>query len=682
MHKKFIYLFPFITFILLNLGSFAQDHPTVTRTTIIEQYKGKSYYMHFVKAGETLEEIANAYNVASDIIKAENPEAQQKLYANQVLKIPVTYSTASPPKEGESENGRKAEAINETPKINAQQEKRRSAISYIEYIVKKKETLYGISKQFDVGMEDIIAGNPGLQGIQEGMILRIPEKGVKSSIINEQKVMPAGSQQQPNPIVTPYPAKSTSEFDFYEVQPKETLYSIAHSHGISVEKLIEINPDLIDLLKAGQVIRVPKAPVSSQKSDKSETATKPETEKPEISTPETSVKPVIESSDAPNPNCKPKLDKGKQYHVALLLPFSLSDADSLLATDISKLKPAGAYRPFNFIQIYEGALLALDSLEKTGANVKFYVYDADNGNDTIKTRKILTKPEMKDMDLIIGPVFARSFATAARFAEKQQINIINPLSRRSEIVRGNPFIYKVQPSEDAIAFKLSTFIVEKYPQSNVIIVRNTRAENPELAKLVQNEMKAALLKAGKGATSIPVTDIIYQTEFFGGISKRLSLTKQNIVIVLSNNSVLIPDFISRLNGLTKDHQIILIGMPGWETLEPETDYLVNLNYHQYSTSWVDYENVQVLRFVKRFRDKFATEPENDKYAFLGYDLTFYFIKALMDYGHDFGPCVASNPANVTEPPFRFRKSGESDGYENSKLNILKIEDYHWVDAEK
>jgi len=678
--KNFI---PIIILSFLSLNSPAQDHPTVNRSAVVEQYKGKSYYMHFVKAGETLEEIAKAYGVTTDAIKTENPESQQKLYADQVLKIPVASPVppTDPPVKGneqKKETVAKPEPAPEPQKTTIRQETQKPAITYFEYTVKKKETLYGISKQFGVSMDDILDANPGMLGVQEDMILRIPKKATDNVPLPEQMVKPA------EPVSTPKPASKSDAVVFkgktelYEVQPKETIFSIAHAHNISMETLIAMNPELADGLKASQVIKVP----ASSPEIKKELPVKQESETPVIQTNETKKETIVRRPPIADSNCIPNPKPGHEFHVAMMLPFNLAESDSLLATDITRLKPAGAYRPFNFIQIYEGALLALDSLEKLGANVKFYVYDSDNGNDTTKIRKILNKPEMKDMDMIIGPVFARSFATVARFAQKQQINIINPLSKRSEIVKGNPFIYKVQPSEEAIAIKLSTFIVDKYPLSNVLIVRNTKAENPDLAKLIQAEMKTCLQKAGKGAASILVTDIIYQTEFFGGISKRLSLVKQNIVIVLSNNSVLIPDFISRLNGLTKDHQIILVGMPGWEILEPETDYLVNLNYHQYSTSWVDYKDARVMRFVKQFRDRFATEPENEKYAFLGYDLTFYFIKALIDYGHNFGSCVAANPAKGIDSPFRFVKSGASDGYENTQLNLLKIEDYHWVDAEK
>ena len=675
--KNFLLL---TTLLFLSLSSFAQDNPTVSRTSTIEKYKGKSYFIHFVKDGETLDKIATAYNITTEIIKAENPEAQQRLYANQVLRIPVTAANEIPsaPKKEEKENRSKVEPATEPQKNIYPLENQKPAFTYFDYEVRKKETLYGISKQFGVSVDDIVAANPGLQNIQEGMTLRIPKKDWQTPPPAVQKGTPAEPKPQPNPLVVPYPAQSTSQYDLYEVQQKETLYSIAHAHFISVEKLIELNPELEQGLKSTQVIKVPRTSASGntgvQEKQESETQSNPASEM--------KTEPIVTDPYIPDNNCKPDAKSGRLYHVALLLPFSLTESDSLLATDVTKLKPAGAYRSFNFVQVYEGAMLALDSLEKTGANVKFYVYDSDNGNDTIKTWKIIAKPEMKEMDLIIGPVFAKSFVTAARFAARHHINIVNPLSKRNEIVKGNPFIFKVQPSEKAIAVKLSTFIVNKHPDANVLIVRNTRDENPDLAKLIQNEMKAALQKAGRGATSIPVSDIIYQTEFFGGVSKNLSLIKQNIVIVLSGNSVLIPDFISRLNAFTKDHRIILVGMPGWETLEPETDYLVNLNYHQYSTSWVDYKDAWVQKFVKQFRDRFATEPEDGKYAFLGYDLTFSFIKALMDYGHDFGPCMASENAYGLHHPFRFVKSGEKDGYENTQLNLLKIEDYRWVDAEK
>lgn len=722
MQKYLRVILPFLSLIMMSIAGLSQEESNVNRSSVIEQFKGKSYYIHFVQPGETLAEIAKAYEVSPDVIIAENPEAQQKVYINQVLKIPVTTTsesiitkpltgtqvpksiTENPEKGNETGKPKPSQTFDEPgtpdksivipentvvtpekaksePQVKSENEKpevpedgqtvQKQNVPYFEYTVKKQETLYGIAKKFDVSMDDIIASNPGLKVIENGMTLRIPKKtDGNNKPINEQKSKPAESLPSSKPSVKPVNENLPDKLEDYQVQPKETLYSIAKAHNISIESLIALNPELANGLKAGLVIKVPSVKGKAEPSPVKEADNKPiqrqETQNEEVGN---------------NLPCSAKDWPGKPFKVALMLPFDLAESDSLLATDVAVMKHAGAYKPFNFIQVYEGALIALDSLEKAGANVKFYVYDCDAGNDTTKTRRILQKPEMKDMDLILGPVFAKSSATAARYAEKHQINIVNPLSKRSEIVKGNPFIFKVQPSELSVAEKLAAFIVQKHPGANVLVVRNARADNPDLAKLLPQKIKNQLQQAGRSASSITVNDIIYQAELFGGFSKHLSSTKENIVIVLSHNSVFIPDFISRLNNLYKTYNIILIGSPEWESLDPETDYLVNLNYHQYSYSWIDYSDPAIKNFRKKFQNRFATEPENDKYAYLGYDMTFFFVKALLDFGHDFGPCL-ENQANKSDLPLWFRKSGIKDGYENMRLNILKIEDYKWVDAEK
>jgi len=669
MQKYFKIILPVLALILMSVAGLSQEESNINRSSIIEQFKGKSYYIHFVQKGETLADIAKAYNVKTDVIIAENPEAQQKIYVSQVLKIPVTKITTDSGKAISDFPVKPASEKTEAPAD--QQVTLKQKVTYTEYRVQKKETLYGIAKKFGVGMNDIIEANPGLKVIEHGMILRIPKKaeGENKPLI-EQKAKPTEPVSVSKPFVKHENENTPIKLESYKVKPKETLYSIAKEHNISIETLIEMNPELSDGLKAGLVIKVPAIGGKAEPAPGKELETKP------IQRQETQYEEVERNSP-----CRPHTRQGQLYKVALMLPFDLSETDSLLATDISVMKHAGDYKPFNFIQIYEGALLALDSIEKTGGNVKFYVYDSDAGNDTAKTRKILLKPEMKDMDLIIGPVFARSSATAARFAAKHEINIVNPLSKRGEIVKGNTCIFKVQPSENAVAEKLAAFIIRQHPDANVLIVRNTNAENPDLAKLLQQKIKNQLQQTGRVGSAIPVTNIIYQTESFDGVSNHLSSVKENIVIVLSNNSVFIPDFISRLNNFHKSHNIILIGSPGWETLDPETDYLVNLNYHQYSFSWINYSDPAIKNFQKKFQSRFATEPENDKYAFLGYDMTFFFVKSLMEFGHDFGPCIG-NQANKSEAPFNFKKSGSKDGYENEHLNILKIEDYQWVNAEK
>lgn len=70
------------------------------------------------------------------------------------------------------------------------------------------------------------------------------------------------------------------------------------------------------------------------------------------------------------------------------------------------------------IEFYEGVLVALDSLKKDGLSIQMSVFDT--GNDTAKTAAILRKPEMKTMDLIIGPLYYKNFIKVADFAKSMR----------------------------------------------------------------------------------------------------------------------------------------------------------------------------------------------------------------------------------------------------------------------
>ena len=100
----------------------------------------------------------------------------------------------------------------------------------------KKETLYSISKQFGVSINEIIEANPYAQdGIKKGDILQIP--------IDEKNI----------------PKTSGNEL-YHLVQPKETIYGICKQYNISKEDLFRRNPRLqTEGLKYGDTIFIASA---------------------------------------------------------------------------------------------------------------------------------------------------------------------------------------------------------------------------------------------------------------------------------------------------------------------------------------------------------------------------------------------------------------------------------------
>ena len=193
----------------------------------------KKIIEHKVLAKQTLYSISKMYGVEQSDIVGMNPEIQgNTIKIGQTLKIPISNMT-----KGE-EQERVINQINDTqspPTSNISN--RNIKKKYVTYEVKnKKETLYSISKQFGVSINEIIEANPYAQdGIKKGDILQIP--------IDEKNI----------------PKTSGNEL-YHLVQPKETIYGICKQYNISKEDLFRRNPRLqTEGLKYGDTIFIASA---------------------------------------------------------------------------------------------------------------------------------------------------------------------------------------------------------------------------------------------------------------------------------------------------------------------------------------------------------------------------------------------------------------------------------------
>ncbi|WP_198036588.1 LysM peptidoglycan-binding domain-containing protein [Cellulophaga lytica] len=204
-------------------ASLAGDKPVV-EVKKVAQEEPIRFIEHKAKKRETLYSLAKQYNVTEDDIKRYN----KQLYAEQlkkgtVLKIPV-YKKEVVDTSVTTTTNSFSEVYEDTP------------YKFTNYKVKKRETLYGISKQFKVSQDQIKKYNTSLYSddVKKGMILRIPH--FKKVEIKE--------------VVL----KS------YIVKAKETRWSIANKYGITVDSLLLLNPDLpksSNYLAEGQELKIP-----------------------------------------------------------------------------------------------------------------------------------------------------------------------------------------------------------------------------------------------------------------------------------------------------------------------------------------------------------------------------------------------------------------------------------------
>ncbi len=196
----------------------------------------QKFQTHAVKKGETLTGIARQYGVTPFNILKYNKELKQgdDLKPNTILVIPVNADASNPQQQLPTANTDKSE--------NGVDTAREKPIGFTTHRVRKRETLYGVARRYNVSEEDIKRYNRELYAAQlkKGMRIRIPKyrdvEDVNDSIGHE-------------------------DFEKYIVQPKETRWSIAHKYGITVDSLVALNPELpttTNYLALGQVLNLPK----------------------------------------------------------------------------------------------------------------------------------------------------------------------------------------------------------------------------------------------------------------------------------------------------------------------------------------------------------------------------------------------------------------------------------------
>ncbi|MFS4467644.1 LysM peptidoglycan-binding domain-containing protein [Maribacter sp. 2210JD10-5] len=202
----------------------------------------QKFTTHPVKEGETLESIAQKYGVTAENILKYNREirANEPLEKNTILVIPGEKKEAIG-----TDN---SEGVTDLLKGIVQDSVvKREPIGFTTHKVRKRETLYGITKRYNITEEELKKYNKQLYAAQlkKKMELRIPKYR---------------TPQEDEEVLNP------NNYEKYVVAPKETRWSIAHKYGITIDSMLVLNPSLSktsDYLAEGFELLLPKIPGST-----------------------------------------------------------------------------------------------------------------------------------------------------------------------------------------------------------------------------------------------------------------------------------------------------------------------------------------------------------------------------------------------------------------------------------
>ncbi|MCU0370900.1 MAG: hypothetical protein MUC31_05750, partial [Bacteroidales bacterium] len=134
--------------------------------------------------------------------------------------------------------------------------------------------------------------------------------------------------------------------------------------------------------------------------------------------------------------------------------------------------------------------------------------------------------------------------------------------------------------------------------------------------------------------------------------------------------------LGRLSELKDEYRISVIGLPEWDKFANlESVYLLSLGAHIFMSSYIDGHSDHVKGFYQTYRKKYLDEPLT--YALNGFDAGYFFLGALMNFGKDFPKCLDEQKTPLIQNQYRFEQK-ENGGYDNTYWNILKYEDYRFI----
>lgn len=576
----------------------------------------KNYIKHTVVQGETIYQIAHKYKVDVNSIYNLNPDARNGIKIDLILIVPTSNNNS----------------INKPTKLDVNQHE-----------VLPKETLYGIAKQHNLTIDELIGLNPLIEkeGLKIGQIILIatPKNKVPTSKNVIQK----------------------TEYKNYEVQAKETLYGLSKKFNLKMEDLVAINPELENGVQEAMIIRIPLntvVPTSTiVKKETVKTAViKADTTELLIKTPTAPVLPRPEiplaSSTKSFGNLSKSIKNAERKKIVLLLPFNVSriQNDTVVSQQERLKKDAFLNMTLDF---YSGALMAIDSAKTLGMNLDVRIFDSQETKNTSNIDNLVSQNSLQTADAIIGPFYQTQADKLANLLEKNNIPVISPLSKDA----GKPYknSYATMPSTDLL--KNAMFDFMKAKNGNIIAVID--AKKASIKQYITNnqpETKFASFNE-KG---------ILSTE---SIKTLLVKDKINFVVFASERTGMVFSVTNTLINALANYQIRLVILepnPTFDYEEVSLNRLTKLSL-TYPSLTKENDSNEAQIFEKEFKKKNKIFP--NQYATRGFDITFDTMLRLSQ-DKNFEETITEISTEQVENKFDYRPRAEG-GYINKGVYILQ-----------
>lgn len=336
---------------------------------------GMKYTVYTAVKGDTLYSLSKRYNVSIDDITAANPVLAEGLKLGQTIKIPHKTETAK----------------------KAQKRPKRQ---FITHTVKKGETLYSISRLYEISVDALTGDNDNIDPVHlavgQKLYIRRSEIGLTDEKTTREQI--TEQSQAMNSV-------SFGDYSYHVVHKGENAADIASRFQTTVEALLALNGFTVESsIREGLIIKVPKIALPEKNSQEQQPV--PEEES------------VVEDIDFKS------LSKGTRANVALMLPMGNNGVPVQ-----------------NYIDFYQGFLLGADHVRAKGIESEINLFNT--AHDLDKVTDLIEDGRLDGADVIVGPVYEDTLIPVVRYAEKRGVPVVSPLANLTHTQGNN--LYQMSP---------------------------------------------------------------------------------------------------------------------------------------------------------------------------------------------------------------------------------------------
>ena len=533
---------------------------------------------------------------------------------------------------------------------------------FYSHIVLEKQTLFSISKAYNVSIEDIYRHNPSLKvtGLRKNDIINIPvagevqekqerqERQERQNTAEEIKIQPRQQEQEQ----TSYNSERKHVVKWYE-----DLSTIAAKYNVSEDAIVKANGLKERRVKSRQVLVIP---VKEQ----------PQNADSSISGLLTQAGTILQEENEAEENTE--LDQTSDT-LSLIEYWNIFMKKSAHATLILPFKATGTTSNRNNMDLYSGVLLAAREFKEEGTELHLNVYDMATGTSGIPAEVLKTS------DIIIGPVAPEDIEQIAGMVHGA-CPIVSPLDQRAEKLTSKyRNLIQAPASQYAQFVDIAQWIgSDMTERDKVIVISEKEARQNDAGRVLRSVIDRC---------NIHYTPFSYSILEGRDIQATLeaAMTKEGVnrVVIASESEAFVNDAVRNLNLIVHNKYDVVLYAPAkirtFETIEVENFH--NTSLHASLSYYINYDNDSGVKdFIKKYRAMFGTEPT--QFAFQGYDLARYFIGLITQYPTNWMSYLTEGDgtSETLQSRFAFMRNGYG-GYVNGGVRRIEYrKDYSIIEV--